>query len=67
MLILVLPCPKKPPGPPIGGWNWYDLENTKYKCPNGYMFESGSYPFWFSNCTVAKIWDPPEAEKCIRK
>ena len=71
---VLLPCPKPPPNPPVGGWWWYDLQNTRYKCPNGFMFETdesnpltGAYPWWYSNCTVAKLWDPPETAKCIRK
>ena len=63
----MLPCPTGPPEKPIGGWFWYDLENSKYKCPNGYMFENGNYPYWYSNCTVAKVWDPPAVESCKRK
>ena len=31
------------------------------------MFENGNFPFWYSNCTVEKVWDPAEGEECIRK
>ena len=31
------------------------------------MFENGNFPFWYSNCTVEKVWDPAEVEECIRK
>ena len=31
------------------------------------MFENGNFPFWYSNCTVEKVWDPVEVEECIRK
>ena len=64
---VLLPCPKPPPEVPVGGWHWYDLEFTKYKCPNGHMFANGNYPYWYSNCTVSKIWDPLETENCMRK
>ena len=63
----MLPCPKFPAEKPLGGWFWYDMENSRYKCPNGFMFADGSYPYWYSNCTPAKIWDPAEVEDCIRK
>ena len=50
-----------------GGWLWYDIEFSKYKCPNGKMFANGNFPYSFSNCTVEKLWDPPEAEQCVCK
>ena len=72
LTLLVLPCPKQPPGKPEGGWFEYHLESSKYKCPNGYEFlneEIGQrfYPYWYSNCTIAKAWDPQETEDCVRK
>jgi hypothetical protein len=63
----VLPCPEFPAEKPEGGWFWYDMENSRYKCPNGLMFADGNYPYWYSNCTPAKVWDPEEVEECIRK
>ena len=63
----MLPCPNEPPPKPLGGWFWYGLENSKYKCPNGYQFVNGNYPYWYSNCTVAKVWDPKEVEVCMGK
>ena len=63
----VLPCPVAPPGKSEGGWSWYGIENTRYKCPNGHRFSSGNYPYWYSNCTLAKTWDPPAVEQCVRK
>ena len=65
--IIVLPCPEYPPEKSLGGWFWYNMENSRYKCPNGFMFANGNYPYWYSNCTMAKIWDPPAVEECIRK
>ena len=61
-----------PPGKPEGGWFEYDLQNTKYKCPNGYEFLNSQvgqryYPYWYSNCTIAKAWDPPALDDCVRK
>ncbi len=67
VLVTVLPCPKQPPPKPDGGWFWYGLEKSRYKCPNGFMFATGQYPYWNSSCTPSKIWDPPEVAKCIRK
>ena len=69
---LVLPCPKLPPGKPEGGWFEYDLQNSKYKCPNGHEFLNDQigqryYPYWYSNCTIAKAWDPPAVDDCVRK
>ena len=64
---IVLPCPGQPPALTPGGWMWYGTEYTKYKCPNGYFFRSGLYPYWYSNCTVMKTWDPPQMEACVRK
>ena len=64
---LVLPCPGEPPGKPEGGWFYYNIEFGRYKCPNGYEFAGGNYPYWYSNCTMAKKWDPPEVEACVRK
>ena len=63
----MLPCPEFPAEKPEGGWFWYDMENSRYKCPNGLMFADGNYPYWYSNCTPAKVWDPEEVENCIRK
>ena len=63
----MLPCPTQPPKAEEGGWLWYDIEFSKYKCPNGKMFANGNFPYWYSNCTVEKRWDPPEAEECVRK
>ena len=63
----MLPCPEYPPEKSLGGWFWYDMQNSRYKCPNGFMFANGNYPYWYSNCTMAKIWDPPTVEECIRK
>ena len=65
--ILVLPCPEQPPPISEGGWLWYDKEFSKYKCPNGKMFKNGNFPYWYSNCTVEKVWDPADVEECIRK
>ena len=70
--LLVLPCPKRPPPKPEGGWFRYGLQESRYKCPNGLEFhneitDQRFYPYWYSNCTVAKIWDPPETQKCVRK
>jgi hypothetical protein len=62
-----MPCPNPPPTISPGGWLWYDIEFSRYKCPNGYMFEKGNYPYWYSNCTIAKTWDPTVIEKCVRK
>ena len=64
---VLLPCPEQPPPKMEGGWAWYGLENTRYKCPNGYEFSTGQYPYWYSNCTLAKVWDPPTVEECVRK
>ena len=65
--VSVLPCADRPPPIEEGGWLWYDKEFSKYKCPNGKMFENGNFPFWYSNCTVEKVWDPAVVEECIRK
>ena len=48
-------------------WYRYDKEFTRYKCPNGYMFSGGNYPYWYSNCTVEKVWDPAEVEACTER
>ena len=64
---VLLPCPEAPPSKSLGGSFWYGLENSRYKCPNGYEFTNGLYPYWYSNCTLAKVWDPPVVENCHRK
>ena len=46
---------------------WYGLENSRYKCPNGFEFKNGNYPYWYSNCTLSKVWDPPLVEECVRE
>ena len=63
----MLPCPNQPPPVVAGGWMWYGVESSMYKCPNGFAFQSGNYPYWYSNCTIVKTWDPPAMEKCVRK
>jgi hypothetical protein len=67
ILLLDLPCRDQPPLFTPGGWFWYGLENSRYKCPNGFKFENGNYPYWYSNCTIQKTWDPPAVESCVRK
>jgi hypothetical protein len=66
-MFLVLPCPNPPPAQPRGGWMWYGMEATQYKCPNGFGFSTGAFPYSFSNCTSAKVWDPPQADACVGK
>ena len=72
----MLPCPQGPPPPPVvtgvapdevskGGHRWYHVEFTRYSCPAGKIFSSGMFPFWYSNCTVEKVWDPDVADTCI--
>ena len=60
----VLPCPEAPPLPMAGGWSWYGIQSTQYKCPNGHQFINNAYPYWYSNCTLQKIWDPPAVQDC---
>ena len=60
----VLPCPEAPPLPMTGGWSWYGIQATQYKCPNGHQFINNAYPYWYSNCTLEKIWDPPVVQDC---
>ena len=31
------------------------------------MFSGGNYPYWYSNCTVEKVWDPAEVEACTER
>ena len=63
----MLPCPEQPPDPSPGGSRWYHIEFTRYSCPRGKEFESGLYPYWYSNCTVEKLWDPETIEECVGK
>jgi hypothetical protein len=46
---------------------WYGPEYTRYKCPNGYFFKSGSYPYFYSNCSIVKTWEPAALDPCTRK
>ena len=72
---LVLPCPEQPPPNSLlteanqheGGYRWYHVEFTRYQCPPGKIFQSGIFPYWYSNCTVEKMWDPPVVEECVGK
>lgn len=66
-LCVVPPCPAHPPPPPSGGWRWLEAEYTKYKCPNGFKFKTGQYPYWYMNCTARRNWYPEAVEDCIRK
>ena len=63
----VLPCPKTPPDPPIGGWSWYGIAETTYKCPNGHEFLDGSYPNSTAKCNLLKQWEPSEQMECQGK
>ena len=63
----MLPCPEQPPDPSPGGSRWYHIEFTRYSCPRGKEFDSGLYPYWYSNCTVEKLWDPETIEECVGK
>ena len=67
LFLIVLPCPSQPPAVIDGGWMWYGVDFTKYKCPNGLYFKGGNYPYMYSNCTIVKTWDPPAMAECIRK
>ena len=60
----MLPCPDDPPSPPEGGWMWYNISKTTYKCPEGFEFSDGSYPLRYSECNLKKKWDPPEQLVC---
>ena len=64
---IVLPCPGVPPSVESGAMMWYDIQFTRYTCPAGKQFESGAFPYWYSNCTVEKIWDPPAVAICVGK
>ena len=69
----VLPCPEQPPpysdkletNQHVGGSRWYHIEFTRYQCPPGKEFATGAFPYWYSNCTVEKLWDPSEVEECV--
>ena len=63
----VLPCPKTPPDPPNGGWSWYGIAETTYKCPNGHAFLDGSYPNSTAKCNLLKQWEPAEQMECQGK
>ncbi len=65
--LLELPCPEQPPAKPEGGWFWYGVEQSRFKCTNGYQFAPGEYPYWYTSCTPSKVWDPPTMEECVRK
>ncbi len=60
-------CPNSPPKKPEGGYSWFEYDRNKYKCPGGYMFEGGHYPYWWANCTVQKVWNPLKTIPCVRK
>ena len=62
----LLPCADQPPKAPKGGWMWFDLLDTQYKCPHGYKFETGD-DLYSVVCTAARHWSREELPKCIRK
>ena len=62
---VALPCEKTPPELPVGGWTWYEFDFSRYKCPNGFGFADGSYPYWFSECGADKNWLPDEVDECV--
>ena len=67
MHFIVLPCPSPPPEKPENGWFHYDIVESRYRCPHGYMFEGDIFPYFIESCTPAKVWDPPEVPPCIRE
>ncbi|TRY78752.1 hypothetical protein TCAL_06219, partial [Tigriopus californicus] len=60
-----LPCQNPPPSPPAGGWKWFELDQTRYRCPDGMEFKSGVFPFLVSTCTSAGFWSPEAIEECV--
>ena len=56
----------EPPEKPEGGFTWYNIRATKYRCPMSYMFESGNQ-YEYSTCTVVKTWAPDVLMDCVRK
>ncbi|TRY78181.1 hypothetical protein TCAL_06224, partial [Tigriopus californicus] len=62
-----LPCKYAPPKVPEGGWFWFDMDRTKYKCPHGYEFEDGSFPFVESECAANRLWSPQSIKNCTTR
>ncbi|XP_059096709.1 sushi, von Willebrand factor type A, EGF and pentraxin domain-containing protein 1-like [Tigriopus californicus] len=60
-----LPCKEAPPPPPEGGWSWFEFDYSRYRCPNGFMFEDGSFPYWYANCSANRKWNPSKIQPCI--
>ena len=64
----VLPCQTNAlPETPEGGSLLYDVDVSLFRCPNGMKFLDGSFPFFYTNCSTAKTWEPNELPVCIRK
>ena len=63
----MLPCLDPPPPKPTGGWSWYGFSETKYKCPDGYEFLDGSFPYAYAKCNLMQKWEPAEQMECKRE
>jgi len=62
-----LPCRTPPPDAPLGGWDWYEFDRSRYRCGPGLQWETGEYPYWISDCGADKIWNPKVIPSCERK
>ena len=66
--ILELPCVDAPP-PALEGEGTernYGPDVTTYRCPNGYMWSTGHWPYLELECLNRK-WAPPSLPDCISK
>ena len=61
-----LSCPRSPPTQPSGPGSEmvYSTEMIHYRCRNGYMFETGQFPYLPVEC-LNRNWVPSKLPECV--
>ena len=61
-----LSCPRSPPTQPSGPGSEmvYSTEMIHYRCQNGYMFETGQFPYLAVEC-LNRNWVPSKLPECV--
>ena len=64
-IFIELPCPEQPVPAKDGEGSErnYGPEITTYRCPNGYMWQDGQWPYLQMECLNRK-WVPKELPDC---
>ena len=61
-------CAELPPRAPEGegAERVFGMEVTRYRCPNGFQWEGGQWPYLEMEC-LNKKWAPKQLPSCVSK